>query len=201
MRLGPSAVRSRRLPAGDVDCIPFFRFELVRTLRRLFIVIFEHGDVVIFQPTDPKLLPRATWLWGERFSQKNIQSVPNSQIDFCQDTPPPYSEEKCFMRSKMCNSASNQSALENSHRSARNDGFSFEIQPLGADLASFEVDTKLKLILEKETWAPGTAPASVWKHRKNEKRQLFKGFGSSFTSSKTKLKMFGEFVTWRLWGN
>lgn len=57
----------------------------------------------------------------------------------------PHFQKKCFIRSQVCLTAPNQSALESANLGALNGGSNFEIQPHGADLTSFEAARLPKL--------------------------------------------------------
>ena len=67
-------------------------------------------------------------LWAHHAPR--LQSAPT----FCS-----HFQKKCFIRSRVCRTAPNQSALESTDPGASSDGSNFEIQPLGIDLVSFEV--------------------------------------------------------------
>ena len=57
--------------------------------------------------------------------------------------------KKIFIRSQVCRTALIRSALESTDPAVSNGASIFEIQPLGADLVSFEVTTKVEINWQK----------------------------------------------------
>ena len=84
------------------------------------------------------------------FPQNNrilTQTAGQSVLRQFVDTVCGYFQKKCTVRSRVCRTALNQSALESTNPGASNGGSNFEIKAFGADLVDFEV-TRLPQIWE-----------------------------------------------------